>query len=78
MEQDQEVTLEDLMATEVAVDWGTAKMGMLGLEEDLVMEGEEEDLVVDPDMATWGRGAATEVAMTALEEEMTEVEIATI
>lgn len=35
MDQDQEVTLEDLMAMEVAVGWGTAKTGMEGL----VMEG---------------------------------------
>lgn len=34
--------------------------------------------MVVPDMATWGRGAAMEVAMTTLEEEMTEVETATI
>lgn len=83
-DQDQEVTLEeDLMAMEVVVDLGMAIMGMEEglevaiLEVALVMEEEEEDMVVeDLDMAT--RVGATEVVMTTMEEEITEVEITMI
>ncbi|ELV10942.1 Heterogeneous nuclear ribonucleoproteins A2/B1 [Tupaia chinensis] len=83
-DQDQGVTLEeDLMGMEVDVALGMAIMGMVAdlevavLEVALVMEEEEEDMVVeDLDLAT--RVRATEVVMTTLEEEITEVEIAMI
>lgn len=82
--QDQEVTLEeDQMAMEVVVDLGMAIMGMEEdlevaiLEVALVMEEEEEAMVVE-DLVMATRVGATEVVMTTMEEEITEVEITMI
>ena len=79
-DQDHEVAVSgDLMDKQVAMDLGTAVIGVDGelkvaiLEVALVVK-EEEDMVVE-DLYLATRVGAIEVVMTAMEEEIIEVEL---